>query len=530
MVDCPFFGSICEEFEGFIPLRTRRARTLMKKTDVNKATGPDNIPAVITKDLADVLAFPFTKICRRLLAEGCWPRHWRLHRICPLYKRNSAFQAKNYRGVHLTTIFSKLAEKLIGERLGKFLQAGKFGYDQWAFTPGLSSRDLITSLVMSWILAICSGKKVSAFLGDITGAFDRVFKDYLMAKLHCAGVGSIYMNFLDAYLQPRQAEVVVEGVASDKFTIQNTVFQGTVLGPMLWNLFFADVSFPAASTGGNVSKFADDLNVFQTFNKETDNGEILRVMHVCRDRVHRWGRLNRVAFDATKEHLAIIHPLLGEGDDFKLLGCQFDCKLIMRQAVENILGQMRPKISAILKTKPYYKEKDLIGQFKTHVWGIMEQNNGAIFHASNYLLDRLDACQRHFLHEIDMTEADAFLKYNFGTPSLRRDIGILGLLHKRVLGKAHPVFQDLLPFHREDHGASTGSHSKQLYGRQLEIKFQVQLHHRSIFSMVHIYNRLSQNTVNSNSVSAFQSQLTRIERERCMRGDPDWMKSFSVRG
>ena len=103
---------------------------------------------------------------------------------------------------------------------------------------------------MSWILAICSGNKVSAFLGDITGAFDRVFKDYLMAKLHCAGVGSIYMNFLDAYLQPRQAEVVVEGVASDKITIQNTVFQGTVLGPMLWNLFFADVSFPAASTGG----------------------------------------------------------------------------------------------------------------------------------------------------------------------------------------------------------------------------------------------------------------------------------------
>ena len=32
---------------------------------------------------------------------------------------------------------------------------------------------------------------------------------------------------------------------------------------------------------------------------------------------------------------------------------------------------------------------------------------------------------------------------------LRRDIGILGLLQKRVLGKAHPVFQELLPFHRD---------------------------------------------------------------------------------
>ena len=95
---------------------------------------------------------------------------------------------------------------------------------QWAFTPGLSARDLVTALVMSWILAVCTGHKVSTYLGDVSGAFDRVFKDYLLAKLHSAGVGAQYLNFLDSYLQPRRATVVIEGTASDEFEIAKTVF------------------------------------------------------------------------------------------------------------------------------------------------------------------------------------------------------------------------------------------------------------------------------------------------------------------
>ena len=59
-------------------------------------------------------------------------------------------------------------------------------------------------LLMSWILGNCAGKKIGAYLSDITGAFDRVFKVYLLAKLYAAGVGPQYLNFLDSYLEPRK--------------------------------------------------------------------------------------------------------------------------------------------------------------------------------------------------------------------------------------------------------------------------------------------------------------------------------------
>ena len=106
----------------------------------------------------------------------------------PPLQKKSAFHAGNYGGIHLTSILSKTVERVIGRPLVPYLQHRCFGAYQWAFTPGLSARDLVTALLMSWILAICAGSKVAAYLSDITGAFDRVFCDFILAELHKAGV------------------------------------------------------------------------------------------------------------------------------------------------------------------------------------------------------------------------------------------------------------------------------------------------------------------------------------------------------
>ena len=59
-------------------------------------------------------------------------------------------------------------------------------------------------------------KKVGAFLSDISGAFDKVYKPYLIAKLQAHGVGPDVLNFLDAYLSPRHGQVCVQGKLSEK--------------------------------------------------------------------------------------------------------------------------------------------------------------------------------------------------------------------------------------------------------------------------------------------------------------------------
>ena len=98
--------------------------------------------------------------------------------------------------------------------------------------------------------------------------------------------------------------------------------------------------------------------------------------------------------------------------------------------------------------------------FKTHVWGFLECHNGAICHAAPSYLTKFDRIQENF-QEINMDEASDFLEFNVVPPSLRRNIGILGLLQKRILGKAHPIFQELLPYHRDIFGSlRQNEHSK----------------------------------------------------------------------
>ena len=129
-----------------------------------------------------------------------------------------------------------------------------------------------------------------------------------------------------------------------------------------------------------------------------------------------------------------------------------------------------------------------------------------------------------------MSESAAFLKYNFAPPKLRRNIGILGLLHKRVLGKAHPIFQRLLPFHRDVFGSlRPGEHDKQLYGHILDVERQHSLHDRSIFASVYVYNALPQHAVECKDVPSFQCVLTQMVRESCKNGDSAWHNMFQVR-
>ena len=85
---------------------------------------------------------------------------------------------------------------------------------------------------------MCTGSKIAAYLSNISGAFDRVFRDYILAKLYNAGIGTTFLNFLSSYLQPRKAAVVVEGVTSEEIEIAIQVFQGTVLGPPSLEQFF----------------------------------------------------------------------------------------------------------------------------------------------------------------------------------------------------------------------------------------------------------------------------------------------------
>ena len=303
----------------------------------------------------------------------------------------------------------------------------------------------------------------------------------------------------------------------------DSIFQGTVLGPPLWNVFFHDVAETASWGGAEPAMFADDLSVSKTHPIDLPNASIHDDMSKIRDNVHKWGFRNRVEFDAQKEHIVVLHPMHGEGEDFRLLGCLLDVKLSMHSLINQTIAACRPKAKALLRTRAFYDIPDMLNQFKTHVWGLIEYKNGAFLHASATAIQKIDQVQRNFVKELRITEEMAFLDYNFAPLCLRRAIGILGFLHKRVLGLCHPEVSKLLPWS----GMPSTCHSKQIETHLDKVVCRHNLYFASLFGFVSIYNRLPARLVDINSVQEFQRSLTVAARCRCIHWNPNWPLAYS---
>ena len=102
----------------------------------------------------------------------------------------------------------------------------------------------------------------------------------------------------------------------------------------------------------------------------------------------------------------------------------------------------------------------------------MEYRNGAIYHATTSHLARTDNMQRRFLHELDIDEATFFLEFNFAPPCLRRDIAMLGFLHKRTLNQSHPKINELLPMLSDMLSFQIPGHDKKMHNNADKIRFQ----------------------------------------------------------
>ena len=522
------------EMSGFIVLRRRWAYAELKHLDPDKATGPDTLPGRILKRCAWELSIPIVLISRRCLREGCWPSTWKRHWVCPLHKKKSQADPVNYRGIHLTAVTSKVVERVLGRVLVNFLdKSDAYGETQWAFRPQRSCRDLITLLICTWLWEMECGHKIGLLLTDIFGAFDRVESARLVEKCRAAGVGPLFCDFLEAYLAPRSAFVIVEGHRSQSTQISNQVFQGTVLGSALWNVYFRDVDRVTCRNGFSEAKFADDLSVYKAFPASRANGKICSELSEMQREVHGWGENNRVKFDPSKEEMVILHTQDVFGEVFRLLGVMVDAKLVMSTETNKLRKKARAKMRALLRTAPYNSKVDMIIQFKTHVWPILEGSTGAIYHAASSHLAPLDAVQNSFLSALSVSAEEAFLEHNMAPLHLRRDIAAMGLLHKITLRQCHPGFHALFP--RDDRECASHRVTRdrlKLHTRTL--KDRSPLAHlssikRSLFAAVRVYNRLPQHCVDAETVSTFQTRLTESAKAACRAGRLNWSQIYRSR-
>eukprot|EP00959_Pyramimonas_sp_CCMP1952_P445438 9326250-Pyramimonas_sp.AAC.1 len=86
----------------------------------------------------------------------------------------------------------------------------------------------------------------------------------------------------------------------------NMVYQGAVLGPILWNVYYGDSCMAVRACGFEEVIFADDLDAFKEIDNSISDDLAISWARECQASLHRWGAANRAVFDPGKESFHII--------------------------------------------------------------------------------------------------------------------------------------------------------------------------------------------------------------------------------
>ena len=148
------------------------------------------------------------------------------------FKKGLASVVSNYRPISLTSVFSKLFERVIHKQmLDYFLTNGLISSHQHGFLAKHSTCSQLLETVNEWSIALKNCNIVDAVYFDIAKAFDTVSHAKLIHKLQAYGVDGNLLSLITDFLGGRSQRVSLPGGASTWQSVLSGVLQGSVLGP-----------------------------------------------------------------------------------------------------------------------------------------------------------------------------------------------------------------------------------------------------------------------------------------------------------
>ena len=327
--------------------------------DVSKKTSGD-LPAHILKLTSDLSFSAVTKLANEMVEQCIFPEKLKLADVSPVFKNGDATVKKNFRPISVLSSLSKVFERLLLKQILPFIEK-KLSSILCAFKKGHSTQHALFRVIEVVRRCVDKGGVTAMVLMDLSKAYDCLPHDLLIAKLEAYGFGIDSLKLIHSYLTERKQRVKIGSSFSSWKKLSTGVPQGSVLGPLLFNIFINDFFY--AIEHSQVCNFADDNTIFAC-------GETLDEVAICieddmREAMNWYKRNEMVAnpdkfqliFFGLKEYHELCIDIHGNiikmSDTVKLLGVTIDSKLNFNGHIKTICQKTKNKVRAFSRIARY---------------------------------------------------------------------------------------------------------------------------------------------------------------------------------
>ena len=485
----------------------------------------DPIPTSFFKTVYSFLDEDLLTVVNYSLQMGVFPTAFKTALVKPLLKRNGLdpLDPNSYRPVSNLPFLSKILEKLVFNQLNDFIMSkGIHEKFQSGFRATHSTETALVKVVNDLRCNLDMRKLSVLVLLDLSAAFDTVDHGILLNRLYSTiGISGTVFNWFKSYLSDRKFFVNYSECSSRSYKLNCGVPQGSILGPLLFNLYMLPLGNVIRRHGINFHSYADDTQLYIAVSPE-DTGPIDSLFNCILD-IKSWMAENFMQLNQDKTEVLVIGPeamreklnfkletlALKPSDKVKNLGVVFDSNLTFEHHIKHITKNGFYHLKNIAKVRPFLSRANTETLIHAFITCRIDYCNALLSGLPQKNIAPLQILQNSAARVLTKTRKRAhitpILKSLHWLPvCFRIDFKILLLVFKALIGLSPSYLSDLLLSYEPTRTLRSSGR-----GLLLIPKVRTKTHGEAAFCCYgpHLWNSLPEDLRTAESVDIFKNKL-----------------------